>query len=85
MPIKLVTFKQYKHTKSSWITQGLPKSIRYRDKLYKQLKLTNPDTFEYTVLKINLKSYNDILKRSFRIAKQILILFYKFRCNIRDV
>ena len=71
MPNKMVKLKKYKHKKSSWITKGLLKSIRYRNKLYKQLKLTNPDTFEYSVLKINLKSYNAILKRSFRIANQI--------------
>ncbi len=70
MPSKMVKLKKYKHKKSSWVKQGLLKSIRYRDKLYKQLKLTNPDTVEYEVLKINLKSYNDILKRSFLIAKQ---------------
>ena len=62
------------------------KSIRYRDKLYKQLKLTNPDTFEYSVLKINLKSYNAILKRSFRIAKQIYFetCFNKFQSDIKN-
>ena len=34
MPCKLVKFKKHKHKKSKWITQGLLKSIRYRDKLY---------------------------------------------------
>ena len=51
MPSKMVKFKKSKYKKSSWITLGLLKSIRHRDKLYKQLKLTNPDTFEYSVLK----------------------------------
>ena len=41
MPSKIVKFKKYKHKKSSWITQGLLKSIRYRDQLYKKLKLSN--------------------------------------------
>ena len=86
MPSKMVKLKKYKHKKSSWITKGLLKSIRYRDKLYKQLKLTNPDTFEYSVLKINLKSYNAILKRSFRIAKQIHFetCFNKFQSDIKN-
>ena len=86
MPSKMVKFKKYKHKKSSWITKGLLKSIRYRDKLYKQLKLTNPDTFEYSVFKINLKSYNAILKRSFRIAKQIYFetCFNKFQSDIKN-
>ena len=33
MPCKLVKFNKYKHKKSAWITLGLLKSIRYRDKL----------------------------------------------------
>ena len=33
IPCKLVKFNKYKHKKSTWITQGLLKSIRYRDKL----------------------------------------------------
>ena len=47
MPNKLVTFYRYKHKKSTWITHGLLTSIRYRDKMYKQLKLTNPITNNY--------------------------------------
>ena len=83
---KMVKLKKYKHKKSFWITKGLLKSIRYRDKLYKQLKLTNPDTFEYSVLKINLKSYNAILKRSFRIAKQVYFesCFNQFQSDIKN-
>ena len=67
---KLVKFNKYKHKKSTWITQGLLASIRHRDKLYKQIKLTNPDSPEHEMLLINLRTYNVILKRSFRIAKQ---------------
>ena len=76
---KLVKYNKYKHKKSKWITHELLKSIRYRDKLYKQTLLTNPDLPEYQMLKINLKTYNGILKRSFRMAKQI---YYKTCFNI---
>ena len=69
MMSKLVKFNKYKHKKSTWITQGLLASIRHRDKLYKQIKLTNPDSPEHEMLLINLRTYNVILKRSFRIAK----------------
>ena len=65
-----MNFNKYKHKKSTWITQGLVASIRHRDKLYKQIKLTNPDSPEHEMLLINLRTYNVILKRSFRIAKQ---------------
>ena len=47
MPCKLVKFNKYKHKKSAWITLGLLKSIRYRDKLYKQLRLSNPNSLHY--------------------------------------
>ena len=60
MPGKLVNFYKYKHNKSTCITQGLLKSIWYRDKLYKQLKLTNPNSPNYEAISINLKPYNGI-------------------------
>ena len=41
MPCKLVKFDKYKHKKSTWITQGLLKSIRYGNKLYINLKTYN--------------------------------------------
>ena len=71
MPCKLVKFNKYKHKKSTWITQGLLKSIRYRDKLYKQLRLSNPSSPHYNTLSINLKTYNLILKKSIMSAKQM--------------
>ena len=39
MPTKNVKFNRYKHKYSTWITQGLIKSIKYRDSLYKQLNI----------------------------------------------
>ena len=59
MPCKLVKLNKYKHKKSTWITQGLLKSIRYRDKLYKQLRLSNPNSLglHYDTLKFNLTTF----------------------------
>ena len=72
MTSKLVKFYKYKHKKSTWITQGLLISIRYRDKLYKKLKITNPESSEYGILLVNLKkTCNGILKTSIRKAKQL--------------
>ena len=71
MPGKLVKCYKHKHKKSTWITQGLLKSIRYRDKLYKQLKLTNPNSPNYETISINLQAYNEILKTNIHSAKQI--------------
>ncbi len=50
MPVKLVKFVKHKHKISPWITRGILKSIQYRDKLYKNHKMTNPNTTEYRKL-----------------------------------
>ena len=41
------------------------------DKLYSKLKHTPANTVEYTVLKTNVSTYNGILQRNIRIAKQL--------------
>ena len=43
-----------------WITQGIIKSIKFRDKLYFKMKQTPVNTQQYITLKINLKTYNGI-------------------------
>ena len=73
---KFVKFNKYKHKKSKWITYGILKSIRFRDNLYKKLKLTNPVLREYDILYTNLQTYNKILKRSIREAKQRFFRIY---------
>ena len=42
MTSKLVKFKKHKHKISQWITQGILRSIRFRDNLYKHMKSVNP-------------------------------------------
>ena len=72
MQTKKVKINKHKHKKSKWITQGIIRSITFRDKLYLKMKLSPKDTAEY--IKINLKTYNNILKRNIRQAK---ILYYQ--------
>ena len=83
---KFVKFNKYKHKKSKWITYGILKSIRFRDNLYKKLKLTNPVLREYEILYINLQTYNKILKRSIRVAKQLFLesTFNRYKFDIRN-
>ena len=83
---KCVKFNKYKHKKSKWITYGILKSIRFRDKLYKKLKLTNPLLREYEILYTNLQTYNKILKRSIREAKQLFLesTFNRYKSDIRN-
>ena len=69
MPIKIMKFNKYKHKNSTWITQGLLKSIRYRDTLYKQLKMSDPNSPDYETTNAILKTYNSILKRNIRVVK----------------
>ena len=71
MPMKTVKFDKYRHKKETWITSGILKSIRYKDKLYRQLKMTDPLIPLYNFLKTNLKTYSTILKRNIRLAKNM--------------
>ena len=71
MPDKIVKFKKHKHKKTTWITTGIIKSIKYRDNLYLRLKHTDPNTATYLDIKTNLRTYNSILKKSIREAKRI--------------
>ncbi len=82
---KVVKFNKYKHKKSKWISQGIIKSIHFSDNLYKKLKMTDPISPDYTIMQINLKTYNHILKTSIRALKQSYCetLFTKFKNDIR--
>ena len=65
---------------------GILKYIKFRDKLYKRMKLTNPNSREYKIMCINLKTHNTILKRSIRASKQhyCASIFAKYISDIRN-
>ena len=73
MPTKLVKFHKHKHKYSKWITNGIIKSICFRDKLYLKLLKIALDSSNYEQLKIDLKTYNKILKKIFAQPKLITI------------
>ena len=85
LPTKLTKFKKYKHKKSPWMTFGIIKSIKSKDKLYKKLKSTHPDSNDYLALETNLKSYRATLQKSIRTAKSDYYSrkFNKYRSNIK--
>ena len=85
-PINIVKFLKYRHKKSNWIMKGLLRSIKYRDKLYKQLKMSHPDSAEHNTCYINFKTYNTILKKSIREAKRLHYeqLFDKCKFNVAN-
>ena len=70
LPVKTVKFNKYKHKNNPWITMGILRSIKSRDKLYKSLRSSPPDSSEYTQRHINLKTFNNILNKSIRDAKK---------------
>ena len=52
-PNKRVKVSKYKHKLSPWITEGLIKSIEFRDKLYKRLKACPQDNSEHNRMETN--------------------------------
>jgi len=69
-PTTTVRFNRYKHSMNPWITPGLMKSIKKRDKLYISLKKSKVDTPIYDTRKRNLTTYNTILKRTIKDNKK---------------
>jgi hypothetical protein len=69
MPTKVVKYHKHKHKKTEWITAGILRSIKFRDDMYKRLKSTPCADPLYNTLKVNLKTYNNILRNSIRTAK----------------
>ncbi len=87
MPSKTVQLNKRKHKKSKWITFGIIKSINYRDDLYKKLKMTHPEAIQYTALKTNLDTYNNILKKSIWLQKKLYYeaCFEKYKHDIKKM
>lgn len=85
IPHKKVKFKKYKHSNSNWITPAIIKSIEFRDGLYKKYINSPPNTFIHQGHKINLDTYNKILKSTIRAAKKIQIeeSFIKCKNNMK--
>ena len=81
---RTVKFNKHKHKKSNWFTYGVLKSIKYRDKLYKLFRRTPCDSVHYATLKINLRTYNNILRKVIRSAK---ITYYetKFKRHKQNI
>ena len=70
-PTKRVKFNCYKHHCQKWMTKGILTFIKFRDKLYKYYFNSPIGSFQQQAYKINLHSYNKILKRSIKEAKKL--------------
>jgi exonuclease III len=84
LPTKIVRFKKHKHRKMQWITHGIIRSIKYRDKLYSKMRTARTDE-HYHLYKTNLQTYNRILKQSIRNAKKLYYqnCFNNFKDDIK--
>ena len=82
-PTKEKRFNKYKHKLNSWMTSGIMRSIKFRDKLFRDLKSLPCDTDLYSTYKINLNNYNKLLQKTIRQAKFSYHnnLFSKFRLD----
>ena len=85
LPIKEVKFNKYRHKITPWITNGILKAIKVRDKMYKKLKKTNPETQNYSDLETKYIEYCRLLKKSIRLAKSMYYSnqFEKYKLDIR--
>ena len=60
---------------------GIIYSIKFRDRMYKRLRLTNSDSPIYETLEKNLKNFNCILQRNINTA----IFFFTMNPNLTNV
>jgi len=86
MPSKVIKFHKHKHKKSKWISGGIIRSIRFRDKLYQRIKKTPVSSIQHYQLTINLKTYNRILKKVIRETKKLYYekQFKRFESDIKQ-
>ena len=84
--MRTVKFAKHKHKKTNWITYGVLKSIKYRDKVYKTLRKTPHGTESHATLTIHFRAYNIILRRVIRAAKSAYYecVFNRHRFNIKN-
>ena len=69
-PIRGVKYNKHKHTKCQWITHDIIKSIKFTNNMYRRLNGTPPDSDLFKNLKININTYNKIIKRNIKTAKK---------------
>ena len=87
LPEKLVKFNKHRHKQEKWITEGIIKSIKYRDNLHLLVTRADPESPEYPTLKLNLKTFNGILKKSIRNAKCLYYyeIFNKYKNDMKNM
>ena len=69
IPTTYVKFNKHGHKGNKWITKGFMRSIKYKDKLYRDLQRTTDSSPNYDELKRKLNLYSKLLKTTIREAK----------------
>ena len=65
LPVRNIKFNKYKHKKNTWITRGILKSIKTKNKLYKVLRQTDTEDVEaFESIKIRFNRFHNILHQS---------------------
>ena len=70
---KTIRFNKYKHRIKSWMTENILRSIKFRDKWYKQYLSKSLNSTEKVILKSNLRVFKDTEKWYQRSKKVILL------------
>ena len=85
-PNKIIKFNKLKHKQNNWISIGILKSIKFRNDLYRRMRISPPDGEAHNIIAVNLHTYNKILRRTIRLAKRNYYhnLFKKSSNNIKQ-
>ena len=80
-----IKLNKHKHKKNPWITVGLIKSIKFRDKLHLKSKTPGLNLEEYQSIKTNIKTYHRIIKQLIRKLKRKYLSnkFDEYKSNIK--
>jgi len=80
--VTTIRFKKHRHKHEPWITHGIIKSIKTKDKLLCELRKTNKihSTILYDFLANKLKHFTQVLKKVIRTAKRMYFTNY-FEAN----
>jgi len=70
MPLIKKKFNKYRHRGNAWITTGILKSLKTKDKLHAKLKKTKNEA-ELTEIKNRYNSYKRIYDKVVKTAKQL--------------
>ena len=87
LPTRKLKFNQYKHKQRKWVTNGILKSIKTKNKLYRILQQTKTEDVEvFEQIKIRFLRFRKILRQSINEAKQSYFqtTFEKFKHDIRQ-